>query len=230
VHSATPCAGRRCSLHDTVRDPGGSSTTWRCGTTRALPAAMRVAIPHWQGRVSPVFDVAGRLLLIDIENGRETRREDRQLAARELLGRAAELLSARADVLICGAISAPVEARLAGLGVQVIGFVCGGIDDVLGAFLQGELKGPAYLMPGCRQRRRRLRGRSDDMRGGFGRASGLGMGRGGGGGRGRGGGPLAGGPGGDCVCPKCGEKVPHTTGKPCAQTTCPKCGTPMTRA
>ena len=37
------------------------------------------------------------------------------------------------------------------------------------------------------------------------------------------------GPGGNCVCPKCGEKVPHAQGAPCFQQKCPKCGTAMTR-
>jgi len=32
----------------------------------------------------------------------------------------------------------------------------------------------------------------------------------------------------ECVCPDCGEKVPHTRGIPCIQTKCPKCGTRMT--
>jgi len=31
----------------------------------------------------------------------------------------------------------------------------------------------------------------------------------------------------DCVCPKCGEALPHRRGVPCAQSTCPKCGTRM---
>lgn len=37
------------------------------------------------------------------------------------------------------------------------------------------------------------------------------------------------GPGGDCVCPNCGEKVPHQFGNPCYNISCPRCGTKMTR-
>jgi len=46
----------------------------------------------------------------------------------------------------------------------------------------------------------------------------------GGGGFGRGAGP-----GGDCVCPNCGKKVPHTAGIPCSSVTCPGCGAKMNR-
>jgi hypothetical protein len=67
-------------------------------------------------------------------------------------------------------------------------------------------------------------GRSQD--GGQGRGSG----RGPGGGRGRGGGNKPGsGPGGNCICPKCGKKVPHVAGQRCIDTTCPDCGTRMIR-
>ncbi len=48
-------------------------------------------------------------------------------------------------------------------------------------------------------------------------------------GRGRMGGPFASGPGGNCVCPSCGQKTPHTAGQPCNQMQCPKCGAAMTR-
>ena len=62
------------------------------------------------------------------------------------------------------------------------------------------------------------------------RGRGLGLGRGrGGGGRGLGGGRSAAGPGGQCVCPKCGHKGSHTLGQPCYQQKCPKCGSPMIR-
>ena len=69
------------------------------------------------------------------------------------------------------------------------------------------------------------------------------MGRGGSGGRGHGGhgggfgrgrgkygqGGLGLGSGGDCVCPDCGQRVPHTPGFPCSEEICPSCGAMMVR-
>lgn len=37
------------------------------------------------------------------------------------------------------------------------------------------------------------------------------------------------GPGGFCVCAKCGEKVQHQQGVKCTTLKCPKCGFPMIR-
>ena len=67
----------------------------------------------------------------------------------------------------------------------------------------------------------------------IGRAQGQGAGRGmragqGAGGRGRMGG-IAAGPGGGCICPKCGYNAIHQIGVPCNQMNCPKCGAKMTR-
>lgn len=52
--------------------------------------------------------------------------------------------------------------------------------------------------------------------------------RSGGGFRGRGPGKR-GGPGGYCVCPRCGHKEPHRAGRPCYQQRCPECNALMTR-
>lgn len=59
-----------------------------------------------------------------------------------------------------------------------------------------------------------------------GRRNGKGLGRGGGRGRNKGG---SFGPGGYCVCAKCGEKVPHQQGVKCTTLKCPKCGKTMIR-
>jgi hypothetical protein len=54
------------------------------------------------------------------------------------------------------------------------------------------------------------------------------QGGGGKGGRGFGGGKALG-PVGECVCPKCGNKVQHQRGIPCTSIKCPSCGSAMTR-
>ena len=71
-------------------------------------------------------------------------------------------------------------------------------------------------------------GKGFNMGKGKGSGSGGGQGgsQGGGQGRNRGG---AFGPGGYCVCAKCGEKVPHERGVKCTNLKCPKCGHTMIR-
>ena len=43
------------------------------------------------------------------------------------------------------------------------------------------------------------------------------------------GGPLTAGPGGNYICPRCGNKEPHISGQPCNRKTCPECDAQMTR-
>lgn len=72
-------------------------------------------------------------------------------------------------------------------------------------------------------------GRGGGRAGSAGRGGGAGRGAGTGSGRGRMGGPYKAGPGGDCICPACGHKEPHSAGDPCFGKACPKCGTKMVR-
>ena len=120
---------------------------------------MKIAIPHWQGRVSPVFDVAGNVLVVEICDGVENSREDVTLDAEDPQLRAARLAQTGADLLICGAISWPLEMALSAAGIDVIPQTCGDVEQVLAAFAKGQLQQDAFLMPGCCGRRRQFRAR-----------------------------------------------------------------------
>jgi len=110
---------------------------------------MRLAIPHWQGRVSPVFDVAGSLLLIDLNHGLETARRGIDLVEEPSSGRARSMVNLGIDTLICGAISRPLERAIASAGIEVISQTCGDIEQVLSAYVQGRLCQEKFFMPGC---------------------------------------------------------------------------------
>ncbi|MBN1586655.1 MAG: NifB/NifX family molybdenum-iron cluster-binding protein [Candidatus Omnitrophica bacterium] len=119
---------------------------------------MRIAIPIWCGRISPVFDVAGNLLLVDVGEGGELRRKEVSLSETEFSSRVRRIAELEANVLICGAISQPMEASLNAAGVRVIGDTCGPVEEVLRAFLLRRLSDGTFSMPGCCGRRRRFRG------------------------------------------------------------------------
>ncbi|HIJ66596.1 MAG TPA: NifB/NifX family molybdenum-iron cluster-binding protein [Candidatus Hydrogenedentes bacterium] len=116
---------------------------------------MRVAIPTWSGRISPVFDVAERLLLVEVEDGVEVGRREERMGEAGLARRAMRMADLGVEVLICGALSNRLEAMLTMAGVQVIPHTCGCVEEVLGAYLRGQLTERAFLMPGCCGRGRR---------------------------------------------------------------------------
>lgn len=119
---------------------------------------MKVAISTWEGRVSPVLDVAKRLVVIDVEDGTEARRTEADVEESQLAARARRIRALGVDVLICGAVSWPLEGTLTSAGIRLIPQICGPVEDVLRAFLAGQLPDEAFLMPGCCGRRRRFRG------------------------------------------------------------------------
>ncbi|MBN1546346.1 MAG: NifB/NifX family molybdenum-iron cluster-binding protein [Syntrophaceae bacterium] len=119
---------------------------------------MKLAIPTWDGKISPVFDVARNLLVVNIKGSFEVARQIEAIPEMEVAHRARRIARFGVDVLICGAISRPLERMLVSEGIQVIPQTCGPVEDVLLAFLSGQLTGQAFLMPGCCGRHRKRRG------------------------------------------------------------------------
>ncbi len=124
---------------------------------KCLELDMRVAIPQWQGRVSPVFDVAGSLLLIDLGHGLEIDRKGVALVEDTPLERAQSMAGLGIDTLICGAISRPLELALLYSGIEVISQICGDVEQVLKAYIKGRMRQQIFFMPGCSGWQRRHR-------------------------------------------------------------------------
>ena len=128
------------------------------GAVLAVRLMMRIAIPTWCERVSPVFDVAKHLLLIDVDGGKEVNRYEAPIEDGRPWARAKHLAELGVNTLICGAISRPLEDMLTSADVRVIPHACGPVEQILRAFLAGSLTEDAFLMPGfCGRRRRRGR-------------------------------------------------------------------------
>ncbi|MDZ7616968.1 MAG: NifB/NifX family molybdenum-iron cluster-binding protein [Patescibacteria group bacterium] len=115
----------------------------------------KVAVPEWQGRVSPVFDVAARVLLVDLRGETKPGQPHVEgLGGTSPRERVQRLVQWRVDVLVCGAISWPLEALLAAEGVRVIANICGPVQEVIQAFHDGTLEDGQFAMPGCCRKRR----------------------------------------------------------------------------
>jgi predicted Fe-Mo cluster-binding NifX family protein len=114
---------------------------------------MKVAIPLWQGRVSPVFDEASRILLVDVSDQRELRRQEESLVLQNPFDWAQLLPKLGVEILICGMISQHQQKALASTGIRIIPHICGSIEEVVSSFLNGRLEDGSLLMPGCRSHR-----------------------------------------------------------------------------
>ena len=110
---------------------------------------MKIAIPEYNGNVSNVFDFAHRLLLVEIENGKELNRSEIALESQSLPQRVGQLKSLGVDILVCGAISRVLANMVTASGIQLLPYVTGRVDDILQAYLAGQLVKPEFTMPGC---------------------------------------------------------------------------------
>jgi predicted Fe-Mo cluster-binding NifX family protein len=164
---------------------------------------MKTAFATWNNRIAPVFDVARHIHIVEAESGRIVREAREELTDDVPAHKALHLAELDISTLVCGAISRPLQAMVAAYGIRVVPFVAGDLREVIEAWHSNRLKKDIFAMPGCRGRGMQRLGRR--------------------------GGPLAAGPGGSCVCPRCGRREPHERSIPCAQKQCPTCGVAMTR-
>jgi len=110
--------------------------------------AMTVAMPVWAGGISPVFDAARHLMVVEVEHGKEAHREEVLLPEQSVLHRASRMVDLGVDVLICGGISRGQSELLRAYKVKVLPWVAGKPDQILVDYLAGELSDRQHTMVG----------------------------------------------------------------------------------
>lgn len=112
---------------------------------------MKIALTVWDDRISPVFDAAKTLLLVEIANGGIVEKRIAPLHPAGSLRMAEMLRQLDIDVLVCGAISEGYANRLALAGIELIPFVSGKTESILEALVREESIIPDFSMPGCQR-------------------------------------------------------------------------------
>ncbi|MDD5723339.1 MAG: NifB/NifX family molybdenum-iron cluster-binding protein [Syntrophales bacterium] len=110
---------------------------------------MKLAMPVWNDSLSTVLDFADCLLIVDYESGTIHGRSVVDLAGTTMAERVARLRELGIRVLLCGAVSRPLDRMIRAAGIEIIPFLRGRADDVLDAYLSGHLLEPGFMLPGC---------------------------------------------------------------------------------
>lgn len=120
---------------------------------------MRVALPIWKDRLSPVMDTATRLLVVEYDDEGEVSRTETPINWEHAPQLAHLLSDLEIGLLICGAVSQHLFSLIESRRIAVIPWVTGLAEDILRAYQANRLGNRRFLMPGCggrgRQRGRR---------------------------------------------------------------------------
>ncbi|HKJ97387.1 MAG TPA: NifB/NifX family molybdenum-iron cluster-binding protein [Desulfotignum sp.] len=109
---------------------------------------MKIAVTIWGNRISPVFDSARTLLVVQIENRHITRQFYTPFDPESPVHLITTLKSLEIDTLVCGAISREPADLISEHNIHLISFVTGNVRKFLDSFVQGRTVGKKHMMPG----------------------------------------------------------------------------------
>ncbi len=122
---------------------------------------MKIAMPIWGKQVSTVLDFSENLLIIDI-NGKTINNETciNWSLCNDVM-KVSLMQEEGVAVLLCGAVSKPLQIMVENSGINLIYGLRGMKDAILQAYLDGRLYGDCFRLPGsalteCPGRKRKL--------------------------------------------------------------------------
>jgi len=102
---------------------------------------MRLALPKFGQRISPRFDCAARLLIVEVQGGAIQSRREESMEDLHRRYRIGLLLKRKVDVLLCGGIRRCDYFSFVNAGIDVYTGLMGEAEDILEAFLKGRIPG-----------------------------------------------------------------------------------------
>jgi len=125
---------------------------------------MRVGMPVFNSRISPVFDWAKKLLIVDVDsNGKKVSERIVDIPGHDLYSRVDLLVDNKVEILICAGICMALMQMIMARGVSVIPGIVGEVDEVIEALVKGNIEEPRFMMPGFGRFKGRMWGRRSDF-------------------------------------------------------------------
>jgi predicted Fe-Mo cluster-binding NifX family protein len=108
----------------------------------------RVGIPVFESRVSPVLDSCNRLLVVDIDGGREVNRVEISLEKINISERIEIFTRWGIRKIICAGVSDIMCRYLAAKKIALISGIAGKLEEIINAYICDKLDDACFIMPG----------------------------------------------------------------------------------
>jgi len=101
---------------------------------------MKIAIPLFNGRISPRFDFSPEMWVVTVENGVLVEQERFPVTNLNLTQRLDQITSKGVDKVICGGIDRSSLDQLGNRGVEVVPDIMGDAELAFNLFMRGRLR------------------------------------------------------------------------------------------
>lgn len=99
----------------------------------------KIAIPRFGETVAPCFGFSATVSIFIVSDGEVIGQSDFVLQSQRELDRLRLLRDQEVEALICGGLQDRFEDIIRASGIRVISWVTGNVEELLSAFLRGEL-------------------------------------------------------------------------------------------